>query len=197
MVALHLHSVTLPLVADLSPCYFLHHLLQRDDCCTDDVAAACSRLTDEGQVLTATRQLSRCLAFRQLLGEALAQALSSICPFIPATVEGVASNAAVETLGYGCSATGFSAAAAPGLGSGQPGSVLEGVLGAAAGLCHDTTVANGGSEVLAGRHVCDLFMLPRPGLQGVGSPVVADPIVFNTLVGEQLQTVTGRGNPVK
>ncbi|KAF6265580.1 hypothetical protein COO60DRAFT_863203 [Scenedesmus sp. NREL 46B-D3] len=45
----------------------------RDDSCADTVAAACSGLTDEGQVLTQARQLSRCLAFRQLLGEALSK----------------------------------------------------------------------------------------------------------------------------
>jgi hypothetical protein len=143
-------------------------VLQRDDSCADAVAAACAALTDEGQVLTQARQLSRCLAFRQLLGEALSQALSSTFPVIAATVDAVASNTSLNVFGSkagGC---------ADNAGAGA----------AAAGVLRDVSALAGGSELVAGRHLCDVFELPRPGLQGVGSPAVADPIVVNTLVGE-------------
>lgn len=126
--------------------------MQRDDSCLDAVSGACAGLSDEGQVLTQARQLSRCLAFRQLLGEALAEALHTTLPVIGATVDAVASNAATNTAVQGW------------------------------GSCREDSC--GASDVVAGRHVCDLFELPRPGLQGVGSPVVADPVVVNTLVGE-------------
>jgi hypothetical protein len=151
--------------ADLATCLLqlvlLRVLLQRDDSCADAVAAACAALTDEGQVLTQARQLSRCLAFRQLLGEALSQALSSTFPVIAATVDAVASNTAID--GGGCA---------------------DNAGAAAAGVLRDVSALAGGSELVAGRHLCDVFELPRPGLQGVGSPAVADPIVVNTLVGE-------------
>lgn len=127
-------------------------LPQRDESCLDAVASASSTLADEGQVLTQARQLSRCLAFRQLLSEALAQALASTFPAAGATVDAVASNMQLY--------------AAEG-----SGRVAEAAAGDWGGL-------------VAGRHVCDLFDLPRPGLQGVGAPAVADPVVVNTLVGE-------------
>eukprot|EP00878_Enallax_costatus_P010261 GHUV01010711.1.p1 GENE.GHUV01010711.1~~GHUV01010711.1.p1 ORF type:complete len:604 (+),score=239.17 GHUV01010711.1:1353-3164(+) len=129
----------------------------RDDSCADAVAAACGALADEGQVLTQARQLSRCLAFRQLLAEALATALNTNLPVIGATLDAVASNAAIDITVEGWSS--------------------------AVGVSSTSTAGCGASDVVAGRHVCDLFDLPRPGLQGVGSPVVADPIVVNTLVG--------------
>lgn len=140
----------------------------RDDSCADAVAAACAGLADEGQVLTQARQLSRCLAFRQLLGEALAQALGSTFPVVAATVDAVASNVALDVVGSragGCADDAAAAAAAAG------------------GVLRDVSALAGGSELVAGRHLCDVFELPRPGLQGVGSPAVADPIVVNTLVG--------------
>jgi hypothetical protein len=122
--------------------------VQRDDACLDAVGTAAASLADEGQVLSQARQLSRCLAFRQLLAEALTAALAATFPTAGATVDAVASNMAVHAS-----------------------------AGAAA--------AGSGASLAAqqGRHVCDLFDLPRPGLQGVGSPAVADPIVVNTLVG--------------
>lgn len=123
----------------------------RDECCLDAVASASSTLADEGQVLTQARQLSRCLAFRQLLSEALAQALASTFPAAGATVDAVASNMQL----YAAEGSGRAAQAAAGDWGG----------------------------LVAGRHVCDLFDLPRPGLQGVGAPAVADPVVVNTLVG--------------
>lgn len=126
--------------------------MQRDEACLDAVAAASSSLTDEGQVLSQARQLSRCLAFRQLLAEALAQALANTFPMAAATVDAVASNMQL----YVAEGSGRAAHAAAGDWDG----------------------------LVAGRHVCDLFDLPRPGLQGVGSPAVADPVVVNTLVGE-------------
>lgn len=126
--------------------------MQRDEACLDAVAAASSSLTDEGQVLSQARQLSRCLAFRQLLAEALAQALANTFPMAAATVDAVASNMQL----YAAEGSGRAAHAAAGDWDG----------------------------LVAGRHVCDLFDLPRPGLQGVGSPAVADPVVVNTLVGE-------------
>ncbi|WIA14188.1 hypothetical protein OEZ85_002727 [Tetradesmus obliquus] len=140
----------------------------RDDSCADAVAAACAGLADEGQVLTQARQLSRCLAFRQLLGEALAQALGSTFPVVAATVDAVASNVALDVVGSragGCADDAAAAAAAAG------------------GVLRDVSALAGGSELVAGRHLSDVFELPRPGLQGVGSPAVADPIVVNTLVG--------------
>lgn len=143
--------------------------MQRDDSCADAVAAACAGLADEGQVLTQARQLSRCLAFRQLLGEALAEALGSTFPVVAATVDAVASNVALDVVGSragGCADDAAAAAAAAG------------------GVLRDVSALAGGSELVAGRHLCDVFELPRPGLQGVGSPAVADPIVVNTLVGE-------------
>lgn len=126
--------------------------LQRDESCLDAVAAASSSLTDEGQVLTQARQLSRCLAFRQLLSEAMAQALASTFPAAAATLDAVASNLQL----YAAEGSGRAAEAAGG--------------------------DYGG--LVAGRHLCDLFDLPRPGLQSVASPAVADPVVVNTLVGE-------------
>ena len=96
-------------------------------------------------------QLSRCLAFRQLLAEALAQALASTFPAAAATVDAVASNMQLY----------------PAEGSGRAAQAAAGDWGG----------------LVAGRHVCDLFHLPRPGLQSVGSPAVADPVVVNTLVG--------------
>lgn len=126
--------------------------LQRDESCLDAVAAASSQLTDEAQVLTQARQLSRCLAFRQLLSEALTQALAAGFPAAESTVEAVASNMQV----YAAEGSGRAAQAAAGDWGG----------------------------LVAGRHVCDVFELPRPGLQSVGSPAVADPVVVNTLVGE-------------
>jgi hypothetical protein len=149
---------------------FFLSVLQRDDSCADAVAAACAGLADEGQVLTQARQLSRCLAFRQLLGEALSQALSSTFPVIAATVDAVASNASLDV--FGSKAGGGCADDHAGVGA------------AAAGVLRDVSALAGGSELVAGRHLCDVFELPRPGLQGVGSPAVPDPIVVNTLVGE-------------
>jgi hypothetical protein len=127
-------------------------LLQRDESCLDAVAAASPSLSDEGQVLTQARQLSRCLAFRQLLSEALAQALDATFPAAGATVDAVAGNMQV----YAAEGSGRAVQAAAGDWGG----------------------------LVPGRHVCDLFDLPRPGLQSVGSPAVADPVVVNTLVGE-------------
>jgi hypothetical protein len=161
-----MHCVVVP--APLLTYLFAHHrccYLQRDDSCADAVAAACAGLADEGQVLTQARQLSRCLAFRQLLAEALSQALSSSFPVVAATVDAVASNAALDITS--CKAGGAADEAA-----------------AAGGVLRDAVALAGGSELVAGRHLCDVFELPRPGLQGVGSPAVADPIVVNTLVGE-------------
>lgn len=125
---------------------------QRDECCLDAVSAASASLTDEAQVLTQARQLSRCLAFRQLLSEALSEALAATFPAAASTVEAVASNMQL----YAAEGSGRAAQAAAGDWGG----------------------------LVAGRHLCDLFDLPRPGLQGVGSPAVADPVVVNTLVGE-------------
>jgi hypothetical protein len=130
---------------------------QRDDSCLDAVAAATAVLSDEGQVLGQARQLSRCLAFRQLLAEALTQALATTFPAAGATVDAVASNLAVHAAEGGSAGRAALQAAAAG---GDWGSLVE------------------------GRHVCDVFDLPRPGLQGVGTPAVADPLVVNTLVGE-------------
>lgn len=103
-------------------------------------------------MLTQARQLSRCLAFRQLLAEALSQALAATFPAAGATVDAVASNMHL----YAAEGSGRAAEAAAGDWGG----------------------------LVAGRHLCDLFDLPRPGLQSVGSPAVADPAVVNTLVGE-------------
>ncbi|KAF8063811.1 hypothetical protein HT031_003668 [Scenedesmus sp. PABB004] len=136
---------------------------KRDDSCADAVAAACSALADEAAVLTHARALSRCLALRQLLGEALAQALGAAFPVAAATIEAVAANAALDVTG------GAAAAAAPPF--------------AATPAAGAPSRQHGASELLAGRHVCDVFELPRPGLGGVGSPVVADPLVVATLVG--------------
>jgi hypothetical protein len=91
------------------------------------------------------------MAFRQLLSEALAQALASTFPAAGATVDAVASNMHL----YAAEGSGRAAQAAAGDWGG----------------------------LVAGRHVCDLFDLPRPGLQSVASPAVADPVVVNTLVG--------------
>lgn len=144
-------SLTLPPALPTAVCACVL-LSQRDESCLDAVASASSTLADEGQVLTQARQLSRCLAFRQLLSEALAQALASTFPAAGATVDAVASNMQL----YAAEGSGRAAEAAAGDWGG----------------------------LVAGRHVCDLFDLPRPGLQGVGAPAVADPVVVNTLVGE-------------
>lgn len=155
-MSLSLHAC---LLANAPP--HTNYCTQRDDSCLDAVAAASASLSDEGQVLSQARQLSRCLAFRQLLSEALALALAATFPAVAATVDAVASNMAL----HAADGTGRAAEAA----SGDWGGLVE------------------------GRHVCDLFDLPRPGLQSVGSPAVADPIVVNTLVGESRQLLCLQG----
>lgn len=122
--------------------------VQRDDCCVDAVSAAMAVLVDEAQVLTIARQFSRCLAFRQLLAEALEQSLAATFPALAATVGAVASN-------------------------------LGGATAACSDDCHGV-----GWELCAERHLCDMFELPRPGVQSTGSPGAADPAVVNMLVGE-------------
>jgi hypothetical protein len=130
---------------------------QRDDVCADAVAAARRSLSDEAQALSAARMLSRALALRQLLGEALNAALGAALPIVSATLDAVPGN------------VGLAVPQPPLRTTGRGMEAPERWLGR--------------SSVLGDRHVCDVFGLPRPGLQGDASPVVADPLLVDALVG--------------